>query len=63
MLNSHDKEVLERLKDGEYKTQRQLQTSRQTLNKLIRKGLIKSRLNTKSPMYSTVSNKEYRLCN
>lgn len=60
MLNPHETSLLLQLQDGEWRTQVQLHTSRKTLNKLVRLGLLEERISNPVP-YRVERNKTYRI--
>ena len=59
-LSAHDREVLGKL-SSEWVTQAELKTSRQTLNKLLRAGLIEKKIKCKMVRYLPETSSRYRL--
>jgi predicted transcriptional regulator len=59
-LSNHDKIVLSKL-TGEWTTQHLLKTSRQTLNKLVKAGLVERGKNKENSRYLPESLSLYRL--
>lgn len=60
-LTHNENQVLKRLAGQGWATQRQLKTSRQTMNRLVRAKLVESKLNEKPPRYLPEYGRLYRL--
>lgn len=60
-LSNHQLTVLEKLKDGQWKTQRQLMTSRQTLIDMIAKKIIVYRKSSLPALASPEAGRLYKL--
>lgn len=60
-LSDHDRELLGRM-SNEWMTQHQLKTSRQTMNKLVKAGLVKRQIMINSAKYVPDQKVVYRLC-
>lgn len=60
-LNDHQQQVIQRLQGAGWLTQRQLKTSRQTLNLLRHVGLVERKLNKSKAHYVPECGQVYRL--
>jgi len=60
-LSPHDHVVLERLKGAGWLSQHELQTSRQTMNKLVRAKLVEQKIVNARIRYLPESGARYRL--
>jgi DNA-binding CsgD family transcriptional regulator len=59
-LSDHEKTILQKLAGGVWQSQRQLKTSRQTLNKLIKNKLIVRRMADKKQLCAPGAGQVYR---
>ena len=60
-LTKHDQEVLVKLKGVDWISQHQLQTSRQTMNKLVKANLVERKIVNGAVRYLPESGARYRL--